>query len=149
IGRYGQANLGWERLKRLELEGVHFVGFHPSPGGPLPNLHVVPAIEWTGADLAASSDAIVAKAGYGTACEAMVAGVPLIYPPRVGFAEHLVLDRALRAWGGGIPASSRDFAALKLERHLKRAFTLQPGPPPFPVDGASRVARHLLEAIGH
>ena len=59
--------------------------------------------DWTGADLAASADAIVAKAGYGTACEAMVAGTPLIYPPRTGFAEHRALDRAFRAWGGGLP----------------------------------------------
>jgi hypothetical protein len=146
IGRYGQADLGWGRLARLE--GVHFVGFHPSPSGPLPNLHVVPPTEWTGADPAASADAMVAKAGYGTACEAMVAGTPFIYPPRTGFAEHRVLDRALRAWGGGIPASARDFAALKLERHLERAFALRPGPPPFPSDGASRVAGHLLRAIG-
>jgi hypothetical protein len=145
IGRYGQANLGWERLARMD--GVHFVGFHPAPSGALPNLHVVPATEWTGADLAASTDAMVAKAGYGTACEAMVAGTPFIYPPRTGFAEHRVLDRALRTWGGGIPASARDFAALKLERHLERAFTLRPGPPPFPSDGASRVAGHLLRTI--
>jgi hypothetical protein len=147
VGRYGQENLGWGRWGRLD--GVHFVGFHPAPGGPMANLHVVPATDWTGADLAASSDAIVAKAGYGTACEAMAAGVPLIYPPRTGFAEHRALDRALRAWGGGIPASTRDFAALDLGRHLDRAFSLRPGPPPFPSDGASKVARHLLEAIGH
>ena len=146
IGRYGQANLGWQRL--AGLEGVHFVGFHPAPTGPMANLHVVPATEWTGADLAASADAIVAKAGYGTACEAMVARTPFIYPPRTGFAEHRALDRALRAWGGGIPASSRDFAALKLERHLREAFALRPGPPPFDPGGASKVARHLLEAIG-
>jgi hypothetical protein len=147
IGRYGQANLGWERLRRME--NVHFVGFHPAPSGALPNLHVVPPTEWTGADLAASSDAMVAKAGYGTACEAMVAGTPFIYPPRTGFAEHRSLDRALRRWGGGIPASAREFASLTLERHLDRAFNLRPGPPPFPSDGASRVAGHLLQAIGH
>jgi hypothetical protein len=144
VGRYGQADLGWERLAKLER--VHFVGFHPAPGGPLPNLHVVPAEEWTGADLAASSDAIVAKAGYGTACEAMVAGTPLIYPPRVGFAEHRALDRALRAWGGGLPASARAFAELRIEPLLARAFSLRPGPPPFPADGAARVAERLEES---
>jgi UDP:flavonoid glycosyltransferase YjiC (YdhE family) len=144
IGRYGQANLGWERL--AQLEGVHFVGFHPSPTGPMANLHVIDPTEWTGADLAASADAIVAKAGYGTACEAMAARVPFIYPPRTGFAEHRVLDRALRAWGGGIPATSRDFAALKLEKHLEKAFQRRPGPPPFQIDGAAKVAGHLIEA---
>ena len=141
VGRYGQANLGYERIGRLER--VQFVGFHPAPGGSPANFHVVPPAEWTGADLAASADAIVAKAGYGTACEAMAAGTPLIYPPRVGFAEHRALDRALRAWGGGIPASARAFADLDIAPLLGRAFAARPGPPPFPVDGAVRVARHL------
>ncbi len=145
VGRYGQENLDWRRLERLD--GVHFVGFHPAPDGPMANFHVVGS-EFTGSDLAASADAIVAKAGYGTACEAMVARVPLIYPPRTGFAEHRVLDKALRDWGGGIPASRREFVELRLERHLERAFALKPGPPPFPSDGASSVARHLLDSIG-
>ncbi len=145
IGRYGQADLGWDRIARLAGRGVQFVSFHPAPVGPLANLHVVPAEDWTGADLAASADAVVAKAGYGTACEAMVSGTPMIYPPRAGFAEHRALDRALRAWGGGIPASSRAFAELRLEPLLDRAFALRPGPPPFPADGAGRVAERLVE----
>lgn len=143
IGRYGQNGLGWDRLSRCR--GVRFVGFHETPVGPLPNVHVVSAAEWTGADLASSADAIVAKAGYGTVCEAMASGTPLIYPPRTGFAEHRALDRALRAWGGGVPASSRDFAELRLERLLDRAFSLRPGPPPFPATGADRIAAHLTE----
>jgi UDP:flavonoid glycosyltransferase YjiC (YdhE family) len=143
VGRYGQANLGWSRLE--QIKGTHFVGFHPAPAGSPTNLHVVSATDWTGGDLAASADAIVAKAGYGTVCEAMVARVPLIYPPRTGFAEHRALDRALRAWGGGLPASARDFSEFRLERLLERAFTLHPGPPPFPTDGASRVAKHLAQ----
>ena len=112
------------------------------------NWHVVPAEDWTGADLAASADAVVAKAGYGTVCEAMVAGTPMIYPPRSGFAEHRALDRALRAWGGGIPASAREFAEFRLERLLDRAFALEPGPPPFPADGATRAAHRLAQTCG-
>ena len=69
---------------------------------------------------AASADVAVAKAGYGTVCEAIVAGTPLVYPPRSGFAEHRALDRALRAWGGGLPVPSRDFTGLRLERWLDR-----------------------------
>jgi hypothetical protein len=88
---------------------------------------------------------VVAKAGYGTVCEAIVAGTPMIYPPRRGFAEHRALDRALRTWGGGIPAPSRAFAALEIEPYLQQAFTLKPGPPPFPTDGAARVAAHLAK----
>ncbi len=148
IGRYGQHNLGWDRLAKLKAKGVHFVGFHPPPAGvgPIENLHVIPADSWTGADLSASADAIVAKAGYGTASEAMVAGTPLIYPPRVGFAEHRALDRALRSWGGGLPASARAFAEFRLEPLLDRAFALKPGTPPFPADGAARVAERLARS---
>ena len=61
VGRYGQANLRWGRLGAMR--GLHFVGFHPAPGEALPNWHVVPADEWTGADLAASCDVAAAKAG--------------------------------------------------------------------------------------
>ena len=143
VGRYGQASLNWDRL--ATMKGTHFVGFHAAPGVSLGNLHVVPATEWTGADLAASADAIVAKAGYGTACEAMAAGTPIIYPPRVGFAEHRALDRALRQWGGGVPASSRAFAELRLESLLKKALSLKPGALPFSLDGAETVARRLVE----
>lgn len=143
VGRYGQDGMGWEQVAALGAKGVHFVGFHPAPVGVIANLHVVPALDWTGADLAASADAIVAKAGYGSACEAMVAGTPLIYPPRVGFAEHRVLDRALRAWGGGLPVSRRRFDGLRVGPELDRAFAWEPGPPPFPTDGAARIAAML------
>ncbi len=143
VGRYGQADLGWDRLARLGSRGIQFVGFHEAPCGPLPNLHVVAAEEWTGADLAASADAMVAKAGYGTACEAMVAGTPMIYPPRTGFAEYEALDRALQSWGGGVCAPARDFHELRLEAHLDRALGLRPGPPPFPAEGAQKVADRL------
>ena len=33
IGRYGQDDLDWERLERLGARRIHFVGFHPAPGG--------------------------------------------------------------------------------------------------------------------
>jgi hypothetical protein len=145
VGRYGQENLDWDRLARLESRGIHFVGFHPVPGVAIANLHVVPASDWTGADLAASTDVMVAKAGYGTVCEAMVAGTPMIYPPRTGFAEFRALDRALRTWGGGVPASASAFAELRIEPHLEKALALRPGPPPFPADGAARVADRLAE----
>lgn len=145
VGRYGQDDLGWDRLARLGACGIHFVGFHAAPRRTPENLHVLPPGEWTGADLAASTDALVAKAGYGTACEAMIAGTPMIYPPRTGFAEFRALDRALRAWGGGIPLSARTFTELRLELPLERAFALKPGPLPFPADGAARVAERLAQ----
>jgi hypothetical protein len=144
LGRYGQSDLDWSRLKRFAAKGIHFLSYHPAPVGRLDNLHVIPAAEWPGSDLIASSDAILAKAGYGTACEAMACGTPMIYPPRWGFAEFRSLDRSLRGWAGGLPVSSRDFRGLKLDHLLERALKLDPGPPPFPTDGADQIVEHVL-----
>ena len=143
VGRYGQNDLDWARLEGYASRGIHFVGYHQAPVGPLKNLHLVPAAEWHGGDLIASTDALVAKAGYGTACEAMACGTPMVYPPRQGFSEFRALDRSLRAWGGGIPVSTRDFQGFRLDRALDRAFQLEPLTPPFPTDGAERIAGHL------
>jgi hypothetical protein len=143
LGRYGQNGLDWSRLRRFADRGIHFLGYHPAPGGNPANLHVVPSADWPGGDLIGASDVIVAKAGYGTVCEAMARGTPMIYPPRSGFAEFRSLDRTLRTWGGGVPISSRDFRALKLDRALARALAIEPGPAPFPADGAKRIAGHL------
>ncbi len=143
VGRYGQDDLDWGRLASFAARGVHFVGYHAAPGGDLPNLHLVKASEWSGGDLIASADAVVAKAGYGTMSESMAHGRPIIYPPRFGFAEHRALDRAARAWGGGLPVSSRDFAAMRIGPALDRAFALGRLAPPFPADGAARVAERL------
>jgi hypothetical protein len=143
LGRYGQSDVDWSRLERLAARGVHFLSYEPAPTERLANLHVVPSPNWPGGDLIASSDVVVAKAGYGTACEAMASGTPMVYPPRRGFAEFRALDRALRAWSGGLPISSRDFRDLRLERVLERALQTEPGPPPFPTNGASRIAEHL------
>lgn len=143
IGRYGQSDLDWESLERYAARGIHFVGYHPAPVGPLRNLHIVRASEWHGGDLIASTDALVAKAGYGTVCEAMSGNTPIIYPPRRGFSEFRALDRSLRAWGGGVPVSARAFSAFKLDRALDHALSLGPLVPPCATDGAEKVANHL------
>jgi hypothetical protein len=148
IGRYGQDDLDWKRLGRFAARGVHFVGYHSAPVGPIPNLHLVSAAEWPGGDLIASADALVAKAGYGTVAEAMALGRPMIYPPRRGFSEFRALDRALRAWGGGLPVCSRDFREFRLERALDRALGMGQLAPPYPTDGADRVAAQLIAACG-
>ena len=145
VGRYGQNDLDWNRLEAYASKGIHFVGYHAAPLGPLRNLHLLSPSQWHGSDLIASTDALVAKAGYGTVCEAMAGGTPIIYPPRRGFSEYRALDRSLRAWGGGIPVSGRVFRDLRLDRALGCAFHLGPLKPPFPIDGALRIARHMAK----
>jgi hypothetical protein len=143
VGRYGQEGLPWHRL--AELRDVVFVSFHDLPEGvsPVPRWQVVSPAEWTGADLAASVDAIVAKAGYGSVCEAIAAGTPMIYPPREGFAEFAALDQVLRRWGGGVPIREEAFLDLNLSEPLETALALRPGPCPCPTDGAETVAGEL------
>jgi hypothetical protein len=143
VGRYGQSDLDWPRLGRMRQPGVHFVTYPPLPSGAPANLHAVPSPDWPGGDLIASCDAVFAKAGYGTVCEAMVSGTPLIYPYRSGFAEHRILDQCLRTWGGGVPISSREFRSLRLNRAIGRALEMDVGAPPYPGDGAMRIARYL------
>ena len=144
VGRYGQEGLGWERM--ASMRGTHFIGFHPPQGVSPGNFHAIPAIDWNGADLAASCDAMVTKAGYGTVTEAIASGTPIVYPPRAGFAEHRALVRVLKMWGGGVPASSRAFAEMRLKPLLDKAFSLKTAASPFPLDGAERVANRLVEA---
>jgi hypothetical protein len=146
IGRYGQVDMDWARLERFGERGIHFVGYDPAPGVGPRNLHVVPSPDWPGGDLIASTDAVVAKAGYSTVGEAMASGTPMIYAPRRGFAEFRSLDQALRSWEGGVPVSSRDFQGFRLEAALEKALAIRPGAPPLPADGAARVARHLAQA---
>lgn len=144
VGRYGHDQLPWERLG--EIPDTHFVTYHRlfKTRGPLPNVHTVSAADWSGGDLAASVDVAVAKAGYGSVCEAMSSGTPLIYPPRAGFAEFAALDSALKAWGGGVPMTAAQYENLDLGSLLKHALRLRPGSPAFLAAGAARVADALL-----
>ena len=142
IGRYGQDDLDWSRLARVADRGIHFVGYPPAPGHWPANLHLVPSADWPGGELIAASDAVVAKAGYGTVCEAMASRKPMIYPPRHGFSEYRVLDRAVRL-GGRSADLHQGLSPVETRAPLEQAITSKPGPPPYPTDGADRIARHL------
>lgn len=97
------------------------------------------------ADVAASVDAVVSKAGYGTLTECIANGVPLVYLPRHGFAEHEALVLGMNAWGGGIEISERAFYAGEWGDALSRALSARPDPNAFQTDGADAVARILTE----
>jgi hypothetical protein len=141
VGRYGQHDMSWEKLARLA--DFQFVSYHPLEIR-FPHWHVLDPGRWPPRDLAASVDAMVAKAGYGTVTDAMVNRTPLIFPPRFGFAEHRILAAGLRRWGGGVPVSTRDFKRFHLRSALERACNLTPRPSPWPTDGARRCARAIL-----
>jgi L-arabinokinase len=57
--------------------------------------------------LTASADVVISKPGYGVVSECFLNGTPLLYIPRMDFAEYPVLKAAIDSWGGGIQIAER------------------------------------------
>ena len=100
---------------------------------------------WRYADVAASVDAVVSKAGYGTVTECIANSVPLVYLPRFGFAEHEALVLGMKHWGGGIEISEAAFHAGDWRDALEAAQAAQPNSDVFAVNGAEVIAHKLKE----
>lgn len=117
--------------------------------GPLPlpvaNARTFDARRWRYADVAASVDAVVSKAGYGTLTECIANSVPLIYLPRYGFREHEALVVGMNVWGGGIEISETAFLAGEWGGVLQSALAARPDPGVFPINGADVIANKLVE----
>ena len=136
IGRYGQENMGWRRLERLD--GVHFVGFHPAQNSwrtcarrpPTSGPIVRPA---------ASADAIVAKAGGWADLPGDGRRDPLIYPAPDRLRRAPRIGKALRA-GVAASASRRSSSSAAARTAPRTSLRPQALPPPFPVTRASMVA---------
>jgi L-arabinokinase len=97
------------------------------------------------ADVAASVDAVVSKAGYGTVTECIANSVPLVYLPRTGFAEHDALVSGMNRWGGGIEIAETAFHAGDWASALNTALTVRPDPNAFSTSGAEVIAERLTE----
>ena len=112
---------------------------------PVANVRVFDARRWRYADVAASVDAVVSKAGYGTLTECIANSVPLIYLPRSGFREHEALVVGMNAWGGGLEISESAFLAGEWRTALQSALAARPDPTVFPINGADVIADKLME----
>ena len=112
---------------------------------PVANVRAFDARRWRYADVAASVDAVISKAGYGTLTECIANSVPLIYLPRYGFREHEALVVGMNAWGGGVEISEAAFFAGEWESALHSALEARPDPNVFPINGADVIANRLLE----
>ena len=100
---------------------------------------------WHYADVAASVEAVVSKAGYGTLTECIANSVPLIYLPRHGFVEHEALVRGMMPWGGGVEIAEEDFFAGDWGQALDAALAARPDPNVYPTNGAKMIADKLEE----
>jgi L-arabinokinase len=144
-GTFGMDAMDWSRLARFE--DWEFLGLYPLPGNP-PNFHMVAKRNFSYQDIIASVDCVISKMGYGVFAECALNGVPLIYLPRVEFAEYPVLDAAMSKRGGGYRLSQEDFYELSWDGALREVIT-RPRPAPEPSDdGAERCAREIERVIG-
>ena len=112
---------------------------------PIANVRAFDARRWGYAEVAASVDAVVSKAGYGTLTECIANSVPLVYLPRHGFREHEALVLGMNEWGGGVEISEAAFFAGEWEAALSSALRVRPDPSVFPINGADVIAKRLVE----
>lgn len=99
-------------------------------------------------DVLAISDVVVSKLGYGIISECIATQKPMIWPPRVGFAEdRIVADIAPRHMPL-LPMPRDAFEAGDWLPYLDRAMNLLPETgEPMPTDGAEACASWLIDAI--
>jgi hypothetical protein len=141
-GGYGMAGVEWERLERLR--DWDFIGIYPLPGAAA-NYHLLKKEDFRYEDLVASADAVISKLGYGTVAEALLNGAALIYPPRRAFAEHPVLEKAVRDWGHGFCIPQRDYRAVNWKSVLETA--VSQGRPQRVKSNGARLCASRIETI--
>ena len=141
LGGWG-LDIDWPALEQWR-EWVFLVD-RPLPNPPA-NVRFFDPACWRYADVAASVDAVVSKAGYGTLTECIANSVPLIYLPRQGFVEHEALVLGMMPWGGGVEISEKDFFAGDWGHALEAALAARPDPNAYPTNGAQVIAGKLQE----
>ena len=141
LGGWG-LEIDWQALE-LCTDWV-FLLDRPLPQ-PTANVRVFDPSVLRYADVAASVDVVISKAGYGTISECIANAVPLIYLPRHGFAEHDALVLGMNKWGGGIEISEQAFHAGDWTDALRRALNVPPSLTAFATNGAEVIAQNLME----
>jgi len=140
LGNWG-LEIDWDALGKWS-DWVFLVDRPLTQSVPL-NVRVFDPSRWRYANVAASVDAVVSKAGYGTLTECIANSVPLIYLPRHGFAEHNTLVLGMNNWGGGTEISEGNFFAGNWDSALKAALSTRPDPTVYPTNGADVIAEIL------
>ncbi len=141
LGEWG-LDIHWPALEQW-MDWV-FLLDRPLPQ-PAANVRAFDARRWRYADVAASVDAVVSKAGYGTLTECIANSVPLVYLPRYGFREHEALVVGMNRWGAGIEISEAAFFVGEWGTALQSALAARPDPAVFPINGADVIANKLVE----
>ena len=141
LGNWG-LDVQWPALERWD--GWVFLLDRPLPQ-PVTNVRTFDPSRWRYADIAASVDAVVSKAGYGTVTECIANSVSLIYLPRYGFVEHAGLVLGMKPWGGGIEIPEADFFAGDWGESLSLASDATLNPRAYETNGADVIAQKIME----
>ncbi len=140
-GNYGMDSVLWKRLE--SFTGWTFVGVYPLPGDPA-NFRCISKSDFSFPDISASADLVLSKLGYGIITECFAEGIPLIYLPRVDFAEYPVLARAVTEWGHGIEVSEEAYYSLDIAAELALVIA-RPRPVPQSCRGAEIAAGEIAD----
>jgi hypothetical protein len=124
------------------FDGWHFLSLDAPPEVP-ENWTVLSRDLMPHPNLVASVDLVISKPGYGICGECLVAGTPLLYPPRPEFAEYPALDTALSDWPGAFRLSVEAFLAVEWGGILA-AVPSRGATPCRPANGGPRAADLLL-----
>ena len=125
-----------------EVDGLHFV-VPPQWGIERRDIHPWDRLETPFIDLLRSSDALIAKPGYGTFSEAACNGIPLLYLPRGDWPEEPFLVEWLEANGRCAPVRREALDDGVLHEPLEALWAVPAPPPPRP-EGAEE----CLELLG-
>jgi hypothetical protein len=97
-------------------------------------------------DLVRAADVMVSKIGYSTLAECIAERTPLLYPPRDGFPEEVILRREGPALLPLLPIPRQDWAEGNWAPYLE-ALAATPFPESAPdVSGAAVIAHRLLRS---
>jgi L-arabinokinase len=103
-------------------------------------------------DLVNATDVMIGKIGYGTVSECLAHNVPLLYVPRLNWAEEVFLEHFLLSHGGGFRMENADFDAGDWGLHLNSVL-LHRDPEQKPTHGPSVFRRPdregTLEVLEH
>jgi len=96
-------------------------------------------------DLIAAADVVITKPGYGIIADCIAAGTAMVYTSRGAFREYDVLVRELPRFLRALHISQDDLFSGRWRRSLEAVTALPPPPEAPPTDGATAVARTILE----
>jgi len=113
IGPWG-LDLDWSRVAKMS-EQWQFFGFDEHKGAPANYIKVKKDKDkLLSQDLVASCDLVFSKLGYGLISECLRFGKPILFLPRVDFAEYDLFKKYLEGRGQGVEIAVDDFRSFNI-----------------------------------